>query len=56
MPSVPIIIKVVSLNPDHGEVHPIQHYVIKFVSDLRLVYGFLRGPPVSLSIKLIVMI
>ena len=27
--------KVVSSNPVHGEVYSIQHYVIKFVSDLR---------------------
>jgi hypothetical protein len=26
----------------HGEVYSIQHYVIKFVSDLRQVGGFLR--------------
>jgi len=26
--------KVVSSNPVHGEVYSIQHYVIKFVSDL----------------------
>jgi len=32
--SVPITTKVVSLNPVHGEVYLIQHYVIKFVSDL----------------------
>jgi hypothetical protein len=32
--------KVVSSNPVHGEV--IQHYVIKFVSDLRQVGGFLQ--------------
>jgi hypothetical protein len=32
--SVPIPTKVVSLNPVHGEVYSIQHYVIKFVSDL----------------------
>ena len=31
-----------SLNPAHGEVHLVQHYVIKFVSDLRQVSGFLR--------------
>ena len=31
---------VLSSNPDHGEVHLIQHYVIKFVSDLRQVCGF----------------
>jgi len=34
--SVPITTKVVSLNPVHGEVYSIQHYVIKFVNDLRL--------------------
>jgi hypothetical protein len=38
---VPITTKVVSLNPIHGEVYLI-HYVIKFVSDLRQVGGFLR--------------
>ena len=27
--------KVVSSNPTHGEVYSIQHYAIKFVSDLR---------------------
>jgi hypothetical protein len=43
--SVPITNKVVSSaysNSDHGEVHSIQHNVIKFVSDLRQVVGFLR--------------
>ena len=34
--------KVVSSNPVHGEVYSIQHYVIKFVSDLRQVGGFLH--------------
>jgi hypothetical protein len=29
--SEPIITKVVSLNPAHGEVYSMQHYVIKFV-------------------------
>ena len=46
--SVPITTKVVSSNPVHGEVYSIQHYVIKFVSDLRQVGGFLwvlRFPP-----------
>ena len=33
--------KVVSLNPIHGEVYSLQHYMIKFVSDLRQVGGFL---------------
>jgi hypothetical protein len=40
--SVPITTNVVSLNPTHGEVYWIQHYVIKFVSDLRKVVGFLH--------------
>ena len=31
-----------SPNPTHGEVHWIQHYVIKFVSDLQQVCGFLH--------------
>ena len=34
MCAISITTKVVSLNPVHGEVHTIQHYVIKFVSDL----------------------
>jgi hypothetical protein len=32
--TVPITTKVVSLNLIHGEVYSIQHYVMKFVSDL----------------------
>ena len=51
--SVPITTKVVSLNPVHGEVYSIQHYVRKFVSDLRQVGGFLRvllfPPPIKLT-------
>ena len=39
--SVPTTTKVVSSNPVHGEVYSIQHYVIKFDSDLRQVGGFL---------------
>ena len=31
----------VSSNPDHGEMYLIQHYVIKFVSDLPQASGFL---------------
>jgi len=42
MQSVPITIKLLCSNPSHGEVYSIQHYVIKFVSDLRQVGGFLR--------------
>jgi hypothetical protein len=51
--SVPITTNVVSLNPAHGEVYSIQHYVIKFVSDLWQVGGFLRvlwfSPPIKLT-------
>ena len=53
MKSVPINTKGMSLNPTHGDVYSIQHCVIKFVSDLRQVGGFLpvfRFPP---PIKLI---
>ena len=50
--SVPIITEVVSSNPAHGEVSSIQHYVIKFVSDLRQVSGFLRVLRFPPSIKL----
>jgi hypothetical protein len=49
--SVPITTNVVSSNPAHGEVYSIHHYVIKFVSDLRQVGGFLRvfrfPPPIK---------
>ena len=44
-----ITTKVLSLNPVHGKLYAIQHYMIKFVSDLRQFGGFLRFPP---SIKL----
>jgi hypothetical protein len=50
---VPITTNVMSSNPSHCEVYSIQHYVIKFVSDLRQVGGFLWFPP---PIKLIVTI
>jgi hypothetical protein len=53
MQSEPITTKVVSSKPVHGEVYLIQHYVIKFVSDLRQVGGFLRilqfPPPIKLT-------
>jgi hypothetical protein len=39
---VPITTKAVSFNSAHSEVYSIPHYVIKFVSDLRQVCGFLR--------------
>jgi hypothetical protein len=37
-----ITTEVLSSNSAHGEVYSIQHYEIKFVSDLRQVGGFLR--------------
>jgi len=40
--SVPITTKAVSSNSVHGKVYSIPHYVIKFVSDLQQVCGFLR--------------
>ena len=43
MQSVPTITTKVSIsNLAHGKVYSIQHYVIKFDSDLRQVGGFLR--------------
>ena len=45
MQSVPITTKVVSSNPVHGVLYSIQHYVIKFVSDLRRSVILLRFPP-----------
>jgi len=41
----------VSSNPTHGEVYSKQHYVIKFVSDLQQVSGFLSGTLVSSTNK-----
>ena len=40
---MPISINVVSSNPVHGEVHSIQYYVIKFVSDLQHVRVVFSG-------------
>jgi hypothetical protein len=42
MQSVHITTKVVSSNSVHGEVYSMQHYVIKLVSDLGQVGGFLQ--------------
>ena len=45
---MPINTNAVSSNPAHGEEYSIQHYVIKFGSDLQQVGGFLwllRFPP-----------
>jgi hypothetical protein len=53
MQLVPITTKVMSSSPDHGEVYSVQHYVIKFVSDLWHVGGFLWIfqflPPIKLT-------
>ena len=42
MQSVPFTTNVVNSNPVDGEVYSIQHHMIKFLSDLRQVCGFLR--------------
>ena len=51
--SMSIGTNVVSSNPAHGELYSIQHYVIKFVSDLWQVGGFLQvllfPPPIKLT-------
>ena len=48
-----ITTNVVSSNPAQGAVYSIQHYVIKFVNDLRQVGAFLRvlqfPPPIKLT-------
>ena len=40
----------------HGKVYTIQHYVLKFVSDLWLVGGFLQvlrfPPPINLTVMI----
>jgi len=54
--AVPITTKVVSSNPVRGEVYSIQHYVIKFVSNLQQVGDFLRVLQFPPSIKLTAMI
>jgi hypothetical protein len=50
---MPITTRVVGLNPVHGDVYCIQHYVIKFISDLRHVGDFLLvlrfTPPIKLT-------
>jgi hypothetical protein len=56
MQSVPITTNVASSNPAHGEVYLIQHYVIRFVSDLRQVGSLLRvlwfHPPIKMIAKI----
>ena len=53
MQSMPITTIVVSSKTATGEVYSIQHYVIKFVIDLRQIGGFLRvlriPPPITLT-------
>jgi hypothetical protein len=55
MQSVPITTNVVRTNPTHCEVYSIQYYVIKLVSDLQHVGGFLLvliiNPKCSLTRK-----
>ena len=48
---MPITTNIVSSNLDQGEVYSIQHYVIKFVSDLWQVGGFLLSSPLSSTNK-----
>ena len=47
------ITKIVRSNSAHGEEYSIQHYVIKFVSDLQQVDGILRvlrfPPPIKMA-------
>jgi hypothetical protein len=51
--SVPFTTNVVSSNPTYGKVYSIQHYLIKFVSDLQQFGGFLQifrfPPPVKFT-------
>ena len=51
--SVSITTKVISLNLSHGKVYSIQHYVIRFISDLWQSCGFLWifqfPPPIKLT-------
>ena len=52
MQYVPITTTIVSSNAVNGEVYPIEHYTIKFVSDLRKVSGFLQVLRITPPIKL----
>ena len=49
MQSVPITTNVVSWNPAHDQVYLIQHYVIKFISDLWQFRSFLWFPVIKLT-------
>jgi len=53
---VPITTKVVNSNPADSEVYSMQHYVIKFVSDLRQIDGFPGVIQFRPAIKLTTMI
>jgi hypothetical protein len=56
MQSVPITINVASSNPPSWRGILVQHYVIKFVSDLWQVRGFLQvlqfPPPIKLTVTI----
>ena len=47
-----ITTKAMSLNPAHGEIYSIQHYVVNVVSDLRQVSGFIRVVRFSFTNKI----
>ena len=49
--SVFLPFKFAPYHPTNGEVYSIQHYVIKFVSDLRQVGGFSPGTPFTSTNK-----
>ena len=44
-------LSVVSSNAAHGKVYSIQHYMVKFVSDMRQVNGFSLGSLISSTHK-----
>ena len=47
-----ITTKAMRLNPAHGEIYSIQHYVVNVVSDLRQISGFIRVLRFSFTIKI----
>ena len=51
MQSVSITTSVLSSNPVHDKLYSIQHYVIKFVSDLQQVSGFLSVLTLTLTLQ-----
>ena len=54
--AVPVTIKVVSSNLVHGDMYSMQHYVIKFVSDLRqggdMLWVLWFPPPIKLTARI----